>query len=127
MNVTALRSYFNEQSGTPQRLGAVDCVKFVAGAVRVGWGRDFSTVLQYHNRRSAVDRLRELGGLKGACDVAMGDMHPVDELEPGDVVWFEKPDTIGVLMPGYIALKMGKTIHRLKVLPGMMGWKTNGR
>ena len=127
MNVDALRDFFYEQSRRRQKFGTVDCVSFVAGAVFVGWGRDYRGVLQYRDRRSAVARLRILGGLRGACDFAMGRQYPVDELEPGDVIWFDKPATIGLLMPGYVAVKMGKCIHRLQIEPQMIGWKTNGR
>ncbi|TFG83983.1 MAG: hypothetical protein E4G74_00325 [Erysipelotrichales bacterium] len=124
MNEEALREYFNDQSGVHQKFGTVDCVKFVAGAVRAGWNRDYLGVLQYSDRRSAVARLRELGGLRAACDMAMGEAVSVDSLEPGDVVWFDKPATIGLLMQEYVAVKLGKTIHRFKVDPKMIGWKT---
>jgi hypothetical protein len=124
MNRIALRDFFNEQAHLPQKLGTVDCVSFVAQAVRVGWNRDYLGVLQYHDRRSAVDRLRELGGLRSACDHAMGEQYPVAELEAGDVIWFDRPKTIGLLMDGYVAVKMGRTIHRLQIEPQMMGWRS---
>lgn len=126
MNEDALREYFVEQSNLPQKFGTIDCVKFVANAVRIGWDRDYLGVLQYHDRRSAVDRLRALGGLRGACNHAMGDMVSITELEPGDVVWFDKPATIGLLMPNYVAVKLGKAIHRFQIEKQMMGWKTSG-
>lgn len=56
----------------------------------------------------------------------MGDMISIDDLEPGDVIWFDRPASIGLLMPGYVALKMGRTIHRLEIEPRMKGWKTHG-
>jgi len=124
MNVLALQSYFWTESQRKQKFGVIDCVQFVAGAVKQGWDRDYSDVLQYHDRRSAVKRLRELGGLMAACDMAMGKQHMISELEPGDVVWFDVPKTIGLLMPGYIAVKMGCAIHRLEIDPRMFGWKT---
>jgi len=127
MNVDALRLFFNTAANQRQKLGTVDCVSFVTQAVFIGWGRDFFGYLQYDDRRSAVQRLRQLGGLKQACDHAMGEQRPVTELEPGDVVWFDKPATIGLLMEGYVAVKMGKTIHRLQIEPQMVGWKTDGR
>ena len=127
MNVPALQSFFAEQAVTKQKFGTVDCVNFVTQAVYLGWDRDYRDVLQYSDRRSAVQRLRQLGGLKRACIHAMGEMHPIDELEVGDVIWFDKPATIGLLMDGYVAVKGGKTIHRLKIEPQMMGWKTSGR
>jgi Domain of unknown function (DUF6950) len=127
MNADALREYFDEQSGKRQSFGKIDCVSFVANAVRVGWDRDYLGVLQYHDRRSAVDRLRELGGLFNACCFAMGETVSIEKLEPGDVIWFDKPATVGLLMPGYVAVKMGKCIHRFEIEPQMIGWRTNGR
>ena len=124
MNHSAIRSLFNEQSKTKQKLGTVDCVSFVAEALFVGWGRDYRDVLQYKDRRTAVKRLRELGGLQKACTFAMGPMYSVDELNKGDVIWFDKPATIGLLMDGYVACKLGNTIHRFKVEPQMIGWKS---
>ena len=124
MNIEALRNYFALEATKPQKFGTVDCVKFVTHAVYIGWGRDYRDVLQYNSRRSAVNRLRELGGLQGACNYAMGPSMPIDQLEPGDVIWFDKPATIGLLMPGYIAVKMGHTIHRLEIESAMHGWRT---
>lgn len=122
MNVEALHAYLSEQAATRQRFGTVDCVSFVAGAVLAGWNRDYSDILGYSDRRSAVNRLRQLGGLRAACDYAMGDMHPIDELEPGDVIWFDEPATIGLLMPGYVAVKIGTPVHRVMIQPEMRGW-----
>ena len=126
MNERAIRKFFVEQSQIRQKFGTVDCVSFVAQAVVVGWGRVHRDVLQYSDRRSAVDRLRSFGGLRRACNHAMGETFPIDELEPGDVVWFDKPATIGLLMPGYVAVKAGRCIHRLQIEPQMIGWKTDG-
>ena len=124
MNKAALGRFFETQYGQKQELGSIDCVKFVTNAVLIGWERDYRAILQYDDRRSAVKRLRELGGLKAACCHAMGDMHPISELEPGDVVWFDEPATIGLLMPGYVAVKLGSVIHRFQIEPQMKGWKT---
>ena len=125
MNVEALRDYFYETAAQEFKLGGMDCVRFVTEAVFIGWGRDYRDVLQYQDRRSAVSRLRFLGGLRGACNFAMGPMHDIDDLEPGDVVYYHKPKaTIGLLMPGYVAVKMGKNIHRFEIEEGMKGWKT---
>jgi hypothetical protein len=124
LNEIALREYFNDQAGTPQKFGTIDCVKFVAGAVCVGWNRDYRSKLLYSDRRSAVERLRSFGGLLRACNNAMGEMFPIEELSPGDVIWFDKPASIGLLMPGYVAVKMGKCVHRFRIENKMMGWKT---
>ncbi len=112
MNIPALHEYFIEQSQQQQKLGVVDCVQFVTGAVFAGWGRDYRDVLQYSDRRSAVTRLRQLGGLKEACVHALGEITIIDDLEPGDVIWYDKPATLGVLMPGYVAVKMGRSVQR---------------
>lgn len=125
MNEDALHEYFIAEGSKKQKFGTVDCVSFVTGAVFAGWRRDYRSVLQYHDRRSAVVRLRELGGILGACDFAMGARHPVDKLSPGDVVYIEKPvASIGLLMPDYIAVKFGSTVHRYVIEPNMFGWKT---
>lgn len=124
MNVLALQDFFWRESQRKQKLGVVDCVQFVCGAVKAGWDRDYSDILRYSDRRSAVQRLRVLGGLRAACDMAMGEQQPVDELEPGDVIWFDKPNTIGLLMPGYVAVKIGGRIDRYEIEPEMIGWKT---
>lgn len=125
MNRDALRKFFNEEANKPKKLGVVDCVSFVAQAVYLGWNRDYRPVLQYSDRRSAVDRLRELGGLRGACNHAMGEMLHIEELEAGDVIWYDRPAaSIGLHMGEYIAVKCGKTIHRLQVEPQLRGWKT---
>lgn len=126
MNAEALSSFFYSQSTERQKLGVVDCVHFVTEAVFIGWNRDFRSVLQYNSRRTAIDRLRELCGLKAACSHALGQMHCIDDLSAGDVVWFDNPATIGLLMPGYVAVKMGKTIHRFQIEDQMTGWKTHG-
>lgn len=124
MNRQALREFFNTQVGTKSSLGTIDCVSFVTQAVFVGWGRDYRDVLQYHDRRSAVARLRELGGLKAVCFHILGAMHFVSDLSPGDVIWYDEPPCIGLLMPGYVAVKQGRVINRYETQERMMGWKT---
>lgn len=126
INIPALQEYFIEQSQLPQKLGVFDCVTFVSGAVKVGWDRNFDPILQYSDRRSAIKRLRELGGLEAACDLAMGKRVSVSMLEPGDVVWYDEPATIGLLMYGYVAVKLGGNIHRFEIDPEMTGWSTQG-
>jgi len=124
MNQAGLRNYFIEQAQAPGRFGTRDCVSFVTNAMLIGWGRNHVDLMQYHDRRSAVNRLRAAGGLRAACCHAWGDVRPVDELEPGDVVYFDKPPTLGLLMPGYVAIRSRRCIHRLQVEPQMMGWAT---
>ena len=127
MNIDALSEFFYAQATEKQKLGTIDCVNFVAEALFIGWDRDYRDILQYNSRRTAVNRLRELGGLKAACNFAMGSEQSIYDLQIGDVVWFDKPATIGLLMPGYIAVKLGKAVHRLQVEEHMTGWRTNGR
>lgn len=124
MNRAALREYFYEQATLRGRFGTRDCVTFVTSAMLIGWGRDHLGEMQYHDRRSAVDRLRAAGGLKAACCHAWGDARPIDELAPGDVIYFDKPPTLGLLMPGYVAIRSRRCIHRLQIEPQMMGWTT---
>ena len=125
MNKQALRQFFHKQSVIRQKLGTVDCVTFVTQAVYVGWGRDYRSVLQFDDRRSAVNRLRELGGLKKACLHAMGSMYYMEDLEPGDVIWYDKPQpTLGLLMPGFVLVRGAYSIHRHAADDHLMGWKT---
>lgn len=124
MNIAALRIYFQEQTGAKQSLGTIDCVKFVTNAVYIGWGRDYRDILQYSSRREAVDRLRELGGLKGACFHALGAMDFITDLHPGDIIWYDEPPTLGLLMPNYVAVRQGQVINRYAIEECMMGWRT---
>ncbi len=124
MNIPALREFFNTQAPITQRLGTIDCVSFVTQAIFIGWGRDYRDILQYNDRRSAVARLRELGGLKAACFHTLGPMYFICDLNPGDVIWFDKPPSIGLLMPTYIAVKQGVTINRYVLEAHLMGWRT---
>ncbi len=124
MNIPALRLYLNEQAPLPFRLGVVDCVTFVCGAVLAGWGRDFRFHLHYDDRRSAVDQLRAAGGLEQSITTALGPLRPIAELKRGDVIWFDEPRTLGLLMDEYVAVKANCEIHRIALLPQYMGWKT---
>lgn len=124
MNILALQEYFWDESTKPQKLGVVDCVKFVTTAVYLGWGRDHRHMLEYTDRRSAVARLRELGGLHAACVHALGYPVPIDKLSAGDVIWFNDPASIGLLMPEYVAVKANKCIHRYQKDDKMSGWIT---
>jgi len=42
------------------------------------------------------------------------------------VIYFDKPATLGLLMGSYIAVKVGRVIHRLEIEPQQMGWRTDG-
>ena len=125
MNDRALRQLFNDIAPRRFELGGLDCVRFVVDAVYAGWGRDYRDQLNYQNRRSAVAQLRRSGGLKDSCIAAMGELWPMENLEAGDVVWFDLPvQTIGLLMPNYVAVKTHRQIVRVPIDPRMMGWCT---
>lgn len=124
MNALALRQYLNTQANLTNKLGVTDCVTFVTNAVFAGWNRDYRGMLDYSDRKTAVAQLRRMGGLKGACMKAMGGMYSIADLEPGDVVWYNRPPCIGLLMQGYIMVKQAHTIHRVEIENHLMGWKT---
>ncbi len=47
------------------------------------------------------------------------------DLKPGDVAWFDtSPNTIGLMMPDYAAVKTGRTIHRVNLSAVAFGWGT---
>ncbi len=124
MNAQALHEYFERTAAAPFRLGGLDCVRFVAEALHAGWGRDYRTRLGYRDRRSACVRLRASGGLRDALGTVLGAEFPPTQLRPGDVAWFEPPATIGLVMPGYVAVKVGHTIHRADLCCAEFGWRT---
>lgn len=125
MNEQALRKLFNDIAPRRFQLGQLDCVRFVVDAVYAGWGRDYRDQLHYQDRRSAVAQLRKSGGLKDSCIEAMGELWPMENLQAGDVVWFDEPvGTIGLLMPNYIAVKTHRQIVRVPIDSRMMGWQT---
>lgn len=127
MNAQALRDYFNEAAQRPFVFGDYDCVRFVAEAVRVGWGRDFLPQLQYEGRRSAVRRLRGADGLFQAVSSVLGDPIAVEDLQPGDVAWLPQGrSSIGLVMPGYVAVNGNRCIHRVDPSSVVSGWSTGG-
>ena len=124
-----LRNYLANQAQLPFRLGVHDCTNFVAGALQAGWGneRNFFADLGYWDRRSAVKRLRLGGGLKAAITRVLGPMRPIQELNVGDVVWFDNPNTVGLLLPAvglYVAVKGHYEIRRLEPEKFLNGWRT---
>jgi len=59
-----------------------------------------------------VAKIREDGGLYEAFARVLGEAVPRSELLPGDIAYF--PDEfVGLVMPGYIAVKYRRTIHRV--------------
>lgn len=123
MNTHALSRYLIEAAARPFRLGEHDCVSFAFEAVKVGWDRDYTACLGYSDRRSAVDRLREAEGLHEAICEGLGEDLPMSELQPGDLAWFGG-SMIGVIMPGYVAVKAYRTIVRMPMEHALSGWKT---
>lgn len=126
MNHRAIAEYFNSQASTRSSLGDYDCVRFVIEALRVGWGVDYRAMLGYDDRRSAVDRLRLAGGLEGAFTREFGEPIAPAELLPGDVAYFEDP-AVGLVMPGYIAVKLRGSIGRVPLQFASKGWRVWAR
>ncbi|MEE8599318.1 MAG: hypothetical protein V3S69_07430 [Dehalococcoidales bacterium] len=125
MNAEALHTYLGEQSLLPQKLGVIDCVTFVTGAVKAGWDRDFYFTLKYGNRRSAVARLRELGGLSAAVDGALGSRYPISELPEGSVVYLDVPSpTLGLVLGDQVLVKVHKQVIRVTRDSVLYGWRT---
>ena len=124
MDAVALREYFDRVAGLPVRFGVFDCVVFVAESLRVGWSRDYLSSLAYSDRRSAVARLRRSDGLSLAVSDILGDPIELDHLVAGDIAFIPNPDTLGLVMPGYIAVKGNRTIHRATRDSAIYGWAT---
>ncbi len=127
MNIPALQDYFAAVALRPQRLGMQDCCTFVVEALLVGWDRDYRDALHYHDRRSAVTQLRKEGGLREACVHVLGPEHLLDDAPPGSVAWMGdlEQTCIGLVMPGYIAVKANRTIHRIAPNENRTGWRTD--
>lgn len=124
MNMQAVATYMNLVARQPNQLGVLDCVRFVAEMLYLGWGRDYRDALQYEDRRSAVNRLRAAGGLRNACSDVLGMQRPGSELRCGDVAYFDDPPTIGIILPGYCAVKFGRTIQRINLSHVESGWRS---
>lgn len=122
MNTAALRTFFDESASRDSVLGGFDCVRFVIEAIRIGWGKDFRRCLRYDCRRSAVNQLREDGGLRDAFSKVLGEPVARSELEPGDIAYF--PDGfVGLVMTTYIAVKYRSTVYRVGFDSCAEGWK----
>ena len=125
MNAEALSDYLSEATERSSVLGGFDCVRFVFEALFVGWGRDFRDRLGYHDRRSAVARLRAAGGLYEAISAELGQDQPITDLATGDVAYFHDP-AVGLILPNCIAVKAYRTILRLPLDTARSGWRTDG-
>ena len=123
-DLIALRAYLNAQSRLPARLGVVDCVTFCVGALLVGWGRDYSRVLRYKDRRSAVTQLREEGGLLQATRAVLGPEDFCYDFPPGSLAYFPTSPTLGLILDGWVLIKGHKQIMRVERCDALKGWRT---
>lgn len=128
MNGIAVHRYLEYAATQPQRLGSCDCVTFVRDVLLAGWGRDIGRHLQYTDRRSAVARLRQTGGLEEAFTAVLGELQPICELAPGDVIYFPNRGqrTVGVLLPQFVVARGHRVVHRVIPPDNAMGWPTDG-
>ena len=127
MNHEALHTYLAEQSQIPSRFGTVDCVTFVVGALRAGWDRDYSKVLHYSDRRSAIAQLRTAEGLLEAARAVLGPECAIDDLPAGSVAYADVPQpTLGLVMPDWVLIKMPTHVARIERSYDLVGWRTDG-
>lgn len=126
MNAPALARFMDEAASRPAALGGFDCVRFVIEARLAGWGEDFSSRLHYACRRSAVEQLRGEGGLKAAFSRILGDPVAAERLVTGDIGYLVHPESntaaVGLVMPGYVAVKVARTIARVPLTVCREGW-----
>jgi len=126
VNVPALAAYLDRAATVPARLGGFDCVRFVIEGIRVGWGEDFRGCLRYACRREAVEQLRGAGGLRANFCAVLGDPVAAAGLQPGDIAYLSDPETgtaaVGLVLPGYVAVKVGRTIARVPLDRVAEGW-----
>jgi hypothetical protein len=108
----------NEQSS----LAKMDCVIFVVDALRYGFDVDLRDRLRYHDKKTALARIRKHRGLDGAIQHELGPPLPRDQLRYGDVA-FIRPHAIGLVMPTYIAVKGRSTIWRITLDLAVHGWR----
>ncbi len=118
----ALGEYFAQVANEQSELGGLDCVRFVIEGIRIGAGIDFRDRLGYWDRRSAVRRLRGSRGLDAAFREALGDPDPPESLDICDIAFFA-PHSVGLVMPGYVALKSRATIWRIALDQAKHGWR----
>jgi hypothetical protein len=121
--IDAVRDYIARAAGTPYELGVDDCLTFVIDCIRIRGGRDYRPYLGYHDRRSALVRSRDAGGLMPACSAVWGTPRPVAELTPGDVVFIKTGHFgVGLLLADRVLAKSRCTIERLSIDSAMFGW-----
>ena len=90
MNVEALQDYFAKVARLPQRFGYYDCCTFIVEALLIGFDRDYRYALGYVDRRTAVDRLRAVGGLREAFTDILGPEQLILGSPAGSIAYFDK-------------------------------------
>ena len=127
MNKPALQDYFAKVASLPQRFGVYDCCTFIVESLLIGWDRDYRDALRYYDRKSAVKRLRQDGGLREAFEDVLGNEHLIMDDPPGTVAWFGDPGQkcVGLVMPMGIFVKANGCIHRFIMEDHRTGWRTD--
>ena len=105
-------------------LGHYDCVRFVIELLYVGFDRDYRDRMEYWDRRSAVRRLRKAGGLRAAFTECFGNELLADDLVVGDIAFYQKPDTVGLILPQCVAMYFCGTMHAVDRSTVTIGWRT---
>lgn len=124
MNEVAIRDYLDAATKKRPAFGHYDCVRFVIELLYVGFDRDYRDRLEYWDRRSAVRRLRSAGGLRAAFVDCFGDELAAGDLVSGDVAFYQKPDTVGLILPQCVAMYFCGTLHAIDRSTVIFGWRT---
>lgn len=117
-----LSAYLAHAATQQSELGGLDCVRFTVEALREGFGIDLRANLKYRDKREAIGRIRRHRGLDSAIRHELGEPIPAEELRPGDIA-FVPPRAMGLVMPGYIAVKFRATVWRLEMHTASHGWR----
>ena len=126
VDAEALSVYLFTVASRPYELGKMDCVRFVADCLRIGYDLHYHEFLGYNDRQSALRRLREAGGLKKAIESVLDREVPACDLHPGDVAWLpnNRHGVIGFIMPGQVLVKADCRIDRFDIHSVQSGWRT---
>lgn len=117
-----LAAYLATAATQQSELGRLDCVRFTIEALLEGFGVDLRHKLRYEDRHQAIARIRRHRGLDSAIRSELGEPIPAEELRPGDIA-FVPPRAMGLVMPGYIAVKFRATVWRLEMRTASHGWR----
>jgi len=118
----ALADYLAGVCNRQSELGGLDCVRFVVEALLAGFSVDLRGKLRYADRQGALRRIRHHRGLDAAFRYELGEPLPAEELRFGDIAYVP-PHAVGLVMPGYIAMKARATIWRYKLSTATHGWR----